>query len=113
MKKKLLNSFITIAVLLVAMQTNNTHAQEYSTGPLLTPAEATARADRSSRHDLVKNKDGSVDLYFGPGHAPAGMENNFVKTIPGEGFFVYFRLYAPTEPYFEKSWRLPDLEKVK
>jgi hypothetical protein len=72
----------------------------------------TGRADRSSRHNLVVNEDGSVDLYFGPGEAPEGMENNFVKTIPDEGFFVYFRLYAPTEPYFEKSWALPDMEKI-
>ncbi len=72
----------------------------------------TDRADRSSRHDLVENADRSVDLYFGPGEAPEGKEDNFVKTIPGEGFFVYFRLYAPTEPYFERSWALPDLEKA-
>jgi hypothetical protein len=32
--------------------------------------------DRSSRHDLVKNADGSVDLYFGP-KAPAGFEKNW------------------------------------
>ena len=25
-----------------------------------------------------------------------GVENNFVKTNPGDGFFVYFRLYGPT-----------------
>jgi len=73
----------------------------------------TGRADRSSRHDLIKNDDGSVDLYFGPDNAPDGMEKNFVKTNKGEGFFVYLRLYAPTEPYFEKSWALPDLELVK
>lgn len=72
----------------------------------------TARADRSSRHDLIKNEDGSVDIYFGPDKAPSGQENNFVKTNAGDGFFVYFRLYGPTEPYFEKSWPLPDLEKI-
>ena len=72
----------------------------------------TERADRSSRHDLVANADGSVDLYFGPETAPEGMENNFIRTNAGDGFFVYFRLYAPTEPYFEKSWPLPDLKKI-
>ena len=72
----------------------------------------TERADRSSRHDLVTNEDGSVDLYFGPDSAPEGMENNFVKTNAGEGFFVYLRLYAPLEPYFEKLWPLPDIEKL-
>ena len=73
----------------------------------------TGRADRSSRHDLVKNADGSVNLYFGPGEAPEGMESNFIKTNAKEGFFVYLRLYAPTEPYFERSWKLPDIVKVK
>lgn len=73
----------------------------------------TGRADRSSRHDLVKNSDGSVDLYFGPDNAPKDMENNFIKTNSGEGFFVYLRLYAPTELYFNRSWSLPDVEKVK
>ena len=73
----------------------------------------TGRADRSSRHDLVKNADGSIDLYFGPDKAPEGLENNFVKTVGGEGWFVYFRLYAPTEPYFDRSWPLPDVERLK
>jgi hypothetical protein len=35
------------------------------------------RSDRSSRHDLLKNADGSVDLYFGP-TAPKGFENNWL-----------------------------------
>ncbi|MFT5406250.1 MAG: hypothetical protein ACI9DF_005109 [Verrucomicrobiales bacterium] len=73
----------------------------------------TGRADRSSRHELLKNEDGSVNLYFVPCVAPKGMENNFVKTNDGDGFFVYLRLYAPTEPYFEKAWPLPDIEKIK
>lgn len=73
----------------------------------------TDRADRSSRHDLKKNEDGSVDLFFGPDEVPEGAENNFIKTNAGEGFFVYLRLYAPTEPYFDKSWKLPDIEKVE
>ena len=69
-------------------------------------------ADRSSRMDLIKNDDGSVDLYFGP-KAPAGKEQNGIPTVPGKGWFAYFRLYAPTEPYLERSWKLPDIEKVK
>ncbi len=72
----------------------------------------TDRADRSSRDNLVTNPDGSVDLYFGPKGAPDGMDNNYVKTNPGEGFFVYLRLYAPTEPYFDRSWKIRDLELI-
>jgi len=69
--------------------------------------------DRSSRDDIVTNADGSVDLYFGP-VAPKGKPSqNWIKTLPGKGWFTYFRLYAPTQPYFDRSWVLPDIEKVK
>jgi hypothetical protein len=69
--------------------------------------------DLSSRkEDLVKNGDGSVDVYFGP-KAPKGKETNWVQTVPGEGWFTYFRFYAPTEAFFNKSWALPDFEKVE
>ena len=70
-------------------------------------------ADRSSRMpDLVKNADGSVDLYFAPA-APKGFEKNWIPTVPGQAWFACFRFYAPLEPYFDKSWPLPDIEKVK
>jgi hypothetical protein len=69
--------------------------------------------DKSSRMDLAVNEDGSVDLYFGPREPPdAAMAANWIKTVPGEGWFTYFRLYAPTEPYFDRSWQLPDIEHI-
>jgi len=34
-----------------------------------------------------------VDLHFGPA-APKGNEERWIKTIPGKGWFVYFRIYA-------------------
>ncbi|NWE46771.1 DUF1254 domain-containing protein [Pseudomonas gingeri] len=70
------------------------------------------KADLSSRQDLKKNPDGSVDLYFGP-KAPKGFENNWVQTLPGRHWFSYFRLYAPTEAYFDKSWKLDDISLVE
>lgn len=57
------------------------------------------------------NADGSVDLYFGP-HAPAGKEKNWVKTMPQKGWFFILRLYGPTEPYFDRSWKPEDLVEV-
>ena len=69
--------------------------------------------DRSSGlPDLAKNADGSVDVYFSP-TAPKGFERNWIPTVPGKSWFVYLRLYAPSEAYFEKSWPLPHIEKVK
>lgn len=68
--------------------------------------------DRSSRDEIVKNADGSVDLYFGP-EAPVGKPAaNWIKTIPGKGWFTYFRLYGPTQAYFDRSWVLADIERI-
>lgn len=65
-----------------------------------------------SRDELLTyNADGSVDLYIGP-TAPAGMERNWMRTVGQDGWFVYFRLYAPTEPFFDKQFALPDFEVV-
>ena len=69
--------------------------------------------DKSSRMDLVKNDDGSVTLYFGPELPKGAPEKNWVKTVPGEGWFTYFRFYAPTQPYFDGTWQLPDIENIK
>jgi hypothetical protein len=60
---------------------------------------------------LQKNADGSVDVYFGP-KPPAGKESNWVPTNTDGGFEVLFRFYGPEKPLFEKTWRLPDIEKV-
>jgi hypothetical protein len=70
------------------------------------------RASRASNAvDVQKNEDGSVDVYFGP-EPPPGKESNWVPTKPGQGFEFIFRLYAPTEALFDKTWKLPDVEKV-
>lgn len=61
------------------------------------------------KESVSYNEDGSVDLYFGP-EAPEGMENNWIQTVPGKGFFAILRLYSPTEPWFEKIWRPGDIE---
>jgi hypothetical protein len=70
------------------------------------------RASRSSQiPDLQKNTDGSIDIYFGP-KAPAGKEANWVPTDPRRQFEVMFRLYGPEKPLFDRTWKLPDIEKL-
>ena len=66
----------------------------------------------SARDQLAKNPDGSIDLYFGP-EAPAGKENNWIKTRPGQGWFAVLRLYGPLKPWFEKSWKPGDFERLE
>ena len=64
----------------------------------------------SSQNKALKvNADGSVDVFFGP-KGPAGMENNWVQTIPGKGWFMILRLYGPLEPWFDQTWRPGEVE---
>jgi hypothetical protein len=60
---------------------------------------------------LQRNGDGAVDIYFGP-KAPAGKESNWVPTSPDGKFEVLFRFYGPEKPLFDKTWKLPDIEKI-
>ena len=69
-------------------------------------------AAHSSYDPLKKNADGSIDLYFGP-KAPAGLESNWTETVPGKGFYPMFRLYSPTAPLFDGTWKMPDVELTK
>jgi hypothetical protein len=59
-----------------------------------------------------QNDDGTIDIYFGP-TCPPGSEKNWIETLPDRGWFPIFRFYSPTEAYFDKSWKLPDIEEIK
>lgn len=72
-------------------------------------------ANLDSRNDtLKKNNDGSVDIYFGPDSSkiPANMKNNWIQTNSDEGWFPYFRLYAPKKEFFDKTWTMGDFQRV-
>lgn len=60
----------------------------------------------------AKNADGSIDIFFGP-KMPPGQEKNWIQTLPDRGWFPIFRFYSPVEAYFDKSWKLNDIEKEK
>jgi hypothetical protein len=60
----------------------------------------------------LKDKAGSaVELYFGP-RAPAGHQGEWIKTIPGKGWFVYFRIFGPERPVFDGTWKPGDFEEA-
>ncbi len=67
--------------------------------------------DSTGRKPLKMNADGSVDLYFGP-KAPAGFESNWLPTM-GKRPYLWFRLYSPDTAFWDKSFKLPDVERVK
>jgi hypothetical protein len=60
---------------------------------------------------VQQNADGSVDVYFGP-KAPDGKGTNWVPTDLRGKFELLFRLYGPEKPLFDKTWKLPDVERI-
>jgi hypothetical protein len=59
------------------------------------------------------NADGSTTIYFGPTQ-PAGVKRgNWIQTMPGKGWFTILRLYSPLESFFDKSWRISEVELVR
>lgn len=65
----------------------------------------------SQNPKVKRNADGSVDVFFGP-EAPEGYESNWVQTLPGKGWFMILRLYGPLEPWFDKTWRPGEIERI-
>lgn len=60
--------------------------------------------------DLQKNADGSVDIFIGP-KPPRGKESNWLYTPAGQKWFPCFRVYGSEKAIFDKSWKLPDVER--
>lgn len=64
----------------------------------------------SKDKNFYVNPDGSVDVYFAP-QRPEGARN-FIQTLPGRGCNAIFRLYGPLDAWFDKTWRLGEIEPV-
>ncbi len=60
---------------------------------------------------LQMNADGSCDIYFAP-KAPAGQERNWLQSIPGKSWFIAFRVYGPTTPWIDQTWRPGEIEPL-
>ena len=69
-------------------------------------------ASRSSNtHGLNVDDDGSVALSFAPA-PPNGGDRNWIPTRADGKFEVLCRFYGPQQAFFDKTWRLPDIERV-
>lgn len=65
----------------------------------------------SNNKNLVCNEDGSVDAWFGP-EAEEGKCNNWIKTLPGEKWYMILRLYYPLDSWFSKVWLPGEIEEI-
>ena len=59
------------------------------------------------------NDDGSTTLTFGPERLSDSPEGNWVQTTEGMGWFPILRFYSPLEPFFDKSWRPSEIERIE
>jgi hypothetical protein len=84
-------------------------AYDRDTHALIKNVDRASRASNSP--EVKKDADGSVDLYLGA-KAPAGQESNWIPTDPARKFELMFRLYGPKKEFFDKVWKLPDVEKL-
>jgi hypothetical protein len=65
----------------------------------------------SIQSGVVQNDDGSYDIFFGP-EKPEG-QVNWIQTIPNKGWNVLWRIYSPTQVWYDKAWRQGEIERVK
>jgi len=77
----------------------------------LTLAVKRAAAEAIKIKEMKKGDDGSVTLYFGP-KAPEGLENNWIPTA-GKKPSLFVRFYGPTDAFFDKTFKMPDVKLVK
>ena len=67
----------------------------------------------SRTEGLRTNADGSYYMLLGPGDPPKGWEANYVRTLPGRGWFPYMRAYGAGKEFFDDTYKLPTINKVK
>ena len=61
----------------------------------------------------VKNKDGSIDLYFGTTKPNAAPDTNWIQTIEGRAFLAGLRIYGSAVEFFDQTWKPDDIVKIK
>ena len=74
-------------------------------------AEGQTYPSLNSMNDLAYNTDGSITFYVGP-ERPKG-NKNWIKTVPGKGWFAIIRWYGPEQKFFDRKYKPGDFVKVK
>lgn len=61
----------------------------------------------------MANADGSTDVYFAPAKPANVAEGNWIQTVPNKSWFLMFRAYSPKRSFFDKSWKIGEIEEIK
>jgi hypothetical protein len=68
---------------------------------------ASAQAEARDPHGWIGTE--TVKTRFGDPESPSGKEENWVKTVPGKGWFTLLRFYGPKQEFFDQTWRPDDI----
>jgi hypothetical protein len=58
-------------------------------------------------------EDGTTTIWFSPQQPDGVARGNWIQTDPDKGWFTILRLYSPLPSFFDKSWRLGEIEVVQ
>jgi hypothetical protein len=57
--------------------------------------------------------DGTTTIWFSPTQPDGVARGNWIQTDPDKGWFTILRLYSPLPTFFDKSWRIGEIEAVE
>jgi hypothetical protein len=67
------------------------------------------KAALRSLFELANLSGDSVELFFGPENS-AHAGKPWIQTLPGRGWFTYFRIYGPQAAAFDGTWKPGDID---
>jgi hypothetical protein len=78
-----------------------------------TRSEVQTDQNKAALRSMFELKDVSntepTELHFGPA-PPPGKEGQWIKTVPGRGWFAYIRIYGPKQAAFDGDWKPGDIQ---
>jgi len=68
-------------------------------------------ANTALQNSLVRNRDNSTDLYFGP-ESMGTNQTNWIQTRADTRWYVYVCFYWPADAYLNNTWNIGNIEKM-
>jgi hypothetical protein len=62
---------------------------------------------------VASNKNGSVDLWFGPSKPEEAPASNWIQTVGRRNFLVALRLYGTGVEFFDQTWKPDDVVRIR
>ncbi len=64
-------------------------------------------------YDVPQNKDGSIEIWFGPKQPDGVADSAFTQTVPERHFLVALRLYGSSVEFYDRTSKPDHTVRVK